>query len=58
MKKVRLVTHQEVVSRLLKKPGFRQGYEEELDTLLKVVEALNGELVVKIRQRKLRRACA
>ena len=83
---------------MIKKPGFRQGYEEELDklrlvdalvalrqrqgltqttlakrpkvsqpfiakleraethnftldTLLKIVEALNGELVIKIRQR-------
>ena len=103
MKKVRAITHQEVLSHLLKKPGFRQGYEEErdklrlvealvtlrqrqgltqvalakrlkvsqpfiakleqaethnftLDTLLKVVEALNGELVVKIRQRASRHA--
>ena len=98
MKKIRVITHREVVSRLSKKPGFRQGYEEELDklrlmdalvalrqrqgltqatlakrlkvsqpfiakleraethnfmldTLLKIVEALNGELVIKIRQR-------
>ena len=98
MKKVRAITHREVVSRLLTKPWFRQGYEEELDklrlvdalialrqrqgltqaalakrlkvsqpfiakleqteahnftldTLLRVVEALNGELVIKIRQR-------
>jgi predicted XRE-type DNA-binding protein len=105
MKKVRLVTHKAVVNRLFKKPGFRQGYEEELDklrlvdalialrqrqgltqaalakrlkvsqpfiakleqaethnftldTLLKVVEALNGELVIKIRQRAPRHAHA
>ena len=105
MKKVRAIPHQEVVSRLLKKPGFREGYEEELDklrlvdalvalrqrqgltqvalarrlkvsqpfiakleraethnftldTLLRVVEALNGELVVKIRQRSPRHAHA
>ena|SRR3989338_10290973 len=101
MRKIRVTTHHEVLGRLLKKPGFRQGYEEELDklrlvdalvtlrqrqgltqaalakrlkvsqpfiakleraethnftldTLLKVVEALNGELVIKIRQRVLR----
>ena len=100
MKRVRATTHQEVLGRLLKKPDFRQGYEEELDklrlvdalvvlrqrqgltqaalakrmkvsqpfiakleraethnftldTLLKVVEALNGELVIKIRHRTL-----
>ena len=105
MKKVRAIPHQEVVHRLLKRPGFRQGYEEELDklrlvealvglrqrqgltqaalakrlkvsqpfiakleraethnftldTLLKVVEALNGELVIKIRQRAPRYAHA
>ncbi len=98
MRKIRAITHQAVLGHLLKKPGFRQGYEEELDklrlvdalvtlrqrqgltqaslakrlkvsqpfiakleraethnftldTLLKVVEALNGELVIKIRQR-------
>ena len=33
MKKVRAATHREVMRRLLKKPGFRQGYEEELDKL-------------------------
>lgn len=105
MNKVRATTHQDVVSRLLRKPGFRQGYEEELDTLrlvdalvalrqrqgltqaalakrlkvsqpfvakleraethnftldtlLKVVEALNGELVITIRQRAPRHAHA
>ncbi len=105
MKRVRAVTHQDAVKGLLKKPGFRQGYEEELDklrlvdalvglrqrqrltqaalakrlkvsqpfiakleraethnftldTLLRVVEALNGELVIKIRQRVPRRAHA
>ena len=105
MKKVRAITHREVVDRLLKKPGFSRGYEEELDklrlvdalvvlrqrqgltqaalakrlkvsqpfiakleqaethnftldTLLKVVEALNGELVIKIRQRTVRHAQA
>jgi predicted XRE-type DNA-binding protein len=105
MKKIRATTHQEVLGHLLKKPGFRQGYEEELDklrlvdalvglrqrqgltqaalakrlkvsqpfiakleraethnftldTLLRVVEALNGELVIKIRQRTPRRAHA
>jgi transcriptional regulator with XRE-family HTH domain len=93
------------MNQLLKKPDFRQGYEEELDklrlvdalvalrqrqgltqaalakrlkvsqpfiakleraethnftldTLLRVVEALNGELVIKIRQRTPRRAHA
>ena len=103
MKRVRARTHREVVNRLLKKPGFRLGYEEELDklrlvdalvalrqrqgltqtalakrlkvsqpfiakleraethnftldTLLRVVEALNGELVIKIRQRLPRHA--
>jgi len=103
MKKVRAITHQEVLRRLFKKPGFRQGYEEELDklrlvdalvglrqrqgltqaalakrlkvsqpfiakleraethnftldTLLKVVEALNGELVLKIRSKRTRLA--
>ena len=96
MKKVRALTHQEVLKKLFKEPGFRQGYEEELDklrlvdalialrqrqgltqaalakrlkvsqpfiaklervethnftldTLLKIVEALNGELVIKIK---------
>ena len=105
MKKVRAITHQEVVSRLLKQPSFRQGYEEELDklrlvdalvalrqrqgltqtdlakrlkvsqpfiakleraethdftldTLINVVEALNGELVIKIRRRASRHAHA
>ena len=103
MKRVRARTHREVVNRLLKKPWFRLGYEEELDklrlvdalvalrqrqgltqtalakrlkvsqpfiakleraethnftldTLLRVVEALNGELVIKIRQRVPRHA--
>ena len=101
MKKVRATTHQEVVSRLLKKPDFRQGYEEELDTLhlvgalvalrqrqgltqatlakrlkvsqpfiakleraethnfrldtlIKVVEALNGELVIHVKPKRTR----
>ena len=105
MKKVRATTHQEVLGHLLKKPSFRQGYEEELDklrlvdalvtlrqrqgltqaalakrlkvsqpfiakleraethnftldTLLRIVEALNGELVIKIRQRVPRHAHA
>ena len=105
MQKVRAITHQAVVSRLLKQPGFRQGYEEELDklrlvdalvalrqrqgltqtdlakrlkvsqpfiakleraethnftldTLINVVEALNGELVIKIRRRASRHAHA
>ena len=105
MKRVRLTTHKQVLKTFLKEPGFRQGYEEELDklrlvdalvalrqrqgltqavlakrlkvsqpfiakleraethnftldTLLKVVEALNGELVVKIRQRASRHAHA
>ena len=98
MKRMRLTTHRQVLKTFLKEPGFRQGYEEELDklrlvdalvalrqrqgltqaalakrlkvsqpfiakleqaethnftldTLLRVVEALNGELVIKIRQR-------
>ena len=105
MKRVRATTHREILNRLLKKPGFREGYEEELDklrlvdalialrqrqgmtqealakrlkvsqpfiaklehaethnftldTLLRVVEALNGELVIKIRQRARRHAHA
>lgn len=105
MKRVRAITHREVLNRLFKKPGFREGYEEELDklrlvdalialrqrqgltqkalakrlkvsqpfiaklehaethnftldTLLRVVEALNGELVIKIRQRTPRHAHA
>ena len=100
MKRVQAITHQQVLSRFLKKPGFRQGYEEELDklrlvdalvalrqrqgltqealarrlkvsqpfiakleraethnftldTLIKVVEALNGELVLRIKSRRL-----
>ena len=103
MKRGRLTTHKQVLKTFLKEPGFRQGYEEELDklrlvdalvtlrqrqgltqaalakrlkvsqpfiakleraethnftldTLLKVVEALNGELVIKIRHRALRPA--
>ena len=101
MKKVQATTHRQVLSHLLKKPGFRQGYEEELDklrlvdaliglrqrqgltqqalakrlkvsqpfiakleraethtftldTLIKVVEALNGELVIHVKPKKLR----
>ena len=103
MKRVQATTHQQVLKGLLKKPGFRRGYEEELDkvrlvdalialrqrqgltqealakrlkvsqpfiakleraethnftldTLIRVVEALNGELVVHIKPKKLRLA--
>ena len=105
MKRMRLTTHRQVLKTFLKEPGFRQGYEEELDklrlvdalvalrqrqgltqaalakrlkvshpfiakleqaethnftldTLLRIVEALNGELVIKIRQRAPRHAHA
>ena len=96
-----MVTHEQVLKRFFKEPGFRQGYQEELDklrlvdalitlrrrqhltqaalakrlhvsqpflaklervethnftldTLIKVVEALNGELVVHIRPKRSR----
>ena len=96
MKRVRAISHRQVMSRLLKDQQFRRGYEEELEklriadaiialrqrqgitqkalarrlkvsqpfiaklerveahnftlgTLLKVVEALNGELVIQVR---------
>ena len=105
MRRMRLTTHKQVLKTFLKQPGFRQGYEEELDklrlvdalialrqrqgltqaalakrlkvsqpfiakleqaethnftldTLLRIVEALNGELVIKIRQRVPRHAHA
>ena len=38
-KKVRATTHQEVLDRVLKKPGFRKGYKEELDKL-RIVNSL------------------
>lgn len=97
-KRVRMLTHEQVLREFFKEPGFREGYEEELnklrlmdalvglrqrlgltqaalakrlkvsqpfiaklermethnftlDTLLKFVEALDGELVIKIRHR-------
>lgn len=100
MKPLRATTHRDTLKSLLQRPGFRKGYEEELDklrlvdalialrrrqgltqaalarrlkvsqpfiakleraqthdftlaTLMKVVTALNGELVLKV---KLRRA--
>ena len=100
MKRVRATTHRQVLNRLLKKPEFSQGYEEELDklrlvdalialrqrqgltqkalakrlkvsqpfiaklervethnftldTLIKVVEALNGELVIHVKAKTL-----
>ena len=96
MRRVRAISHRQVMGRLLKDQRFRRGYEEELEklriadtiislrqrqgmtqkmlarrlkvsqpfiakleraeahnftlgTLLKVVEALNGELVIKVR---------
>ena len=99
MKPVRATTHRQVLRTLLKKRGFRKGYQEELDklrlvdalialrqrqgltqqtlakrlkvsqpfiakleraethnytldTLIKVVEALNGELVIHLRPKK------
>ena len=105
MKRMRLTTHKQALKTFFKAPGFRRGYEEELDklrlvdalislrqrqgltqaalakrlkvsqpfiaklehaethnftldTLLRVVEALNGELVIKIRQRAPRHAHA
>ena len=105
MKRMRLTTHKQVLKTFFKEPGFRQGYEEELDklrlvdaliafrqrqgltqaalakrlkvsqpfiakleqaethnftldTLLRIVEALNAELVIKIRQRAPRHAHA
>lgn len=43
---VRATTHQEVMRRLLKKPGFREGYEEELDKLrLAVAKVIVGARV-------------
>ncbi len=101
MKRVRAISHRQVMSRLLKDPQFRRGYEEELeklrigdaitalrqrqgmtqktlakrlrvsqpfiakleraethnftlDTLIKVVSALNGELVIHIKPRRVR----
>ena len=101
MKRVRAITHRQVLKQLFKKPGFRKGYEEELDklrlvgalielrerqgltqqalakrlkvsqpfiakleraethnftldTLIKIVEALNGELILHIKPRKFR----
>ena len=99
MKRVRATTHRQVLKRLFKKRGFRQGYQEELDklrlvdglialrqrqgltqealakrlkvsqpfiaklerpethnftldTLIKVVEALNGQLVIHVKPKK------
>jgi len=98
IKRMGLLTHEQVLKRFSKEPGFRQGYQEELDklrlvdalitlrrrqhltqaalakrlkvsqpfiakleraethnftldTLIKVVEALNGELVIHIRSK-------
>ena len=105
MKRIRAVTHRQVLKRFFKQRGFRQGYEEELDklrlvdalirlrqrqgltqqalarrlrvsqpfiaklervethnftldTLIKVVEALNGELVIHVRPKRSRLAHA
>ena len=105
MKRIRATTHRRALGRLLRKRGFRQGYEEELDklrlvdalialrqrqrltqqalakrlgvsqpfiakleraethnftldTLIKVVEALNGELVIHVRAKRSRLAHA
>lgn len=105
MKRIRAVTHRQVLKRLFRQHGFRQGYEEELDklrlvdalirlrqrqgltqqalarrlrvsqpfiakleraethnftldTLIKVVEALNGELVIHVRPKRSRLAHA
>ena len=105
MRKVRAVSHRQVMSRLLKDQRFRRGYEEELeklrivggiialrqrrgmtqkmlarrlkvsqpfiaklekaethnftlDTLIKIVTALNGELVIHIKPRRVRLATA
>ena len=99
MKPIRAVTHQQTLKRLLQKPDFRKGHDEELDklrlvgalcalrqeqgltqqalakrlnvsqpfiakleraethnftldTLIKIVEALNGELVIHIKPKK------
>lgn len=46
MRKVRATTHREVLHRMVKRPGFRKGYEEELDRL-RLVEAL-----IALRQRQ------
>lgn len=103
MKRVRAISHRQVMGRLLKDQRFRRGYEEEfeklrivdaiislrqrqgmtqktlahrlkvsqpfiaklekaethnftLDTLIRVVTALNGELVIHIKPRKARLA--
>lgn len=103
MKRIRAISHRQVMGRLLKDQQFRRGYEEELenlrivdaiinlrqrqgmtqkalahrlkvsqpfiaklekaethnftlDTLIKVVTALNGELVIHIKPRKARLA--
>ena len=105
MKRIRAVTHRQVLKRFFKQRVFRQGYEEELDklrlvdalirlrqrqgltqqalarrlrvsqpfiakleraethnftldTLIKVVEALNGELVIHVRPKRSRLAHA
>ena len=106
MKRIRAVTHRQVLKRFFKPRGFRQGYYEEeldklrlvdalirlrqrqgltqqalarrlrvsqpfiakleraethnftLDTLIKVVEALNGELVIHVRPKRSRLAHA
>lgn len=103
MKRIKLFTHEQLLKQLFKKPGFRKGYEEELDklrlvgaliglrerqgltqkalakrlnvsqpfiakleraethnftldTLIKVVEALNGELSIHVKPKKHRAA--
>ena len=105
MKRMRVVTHRQVLKRLFRQRDFRPGYEEELDklrlvdalihlrqrqgltqqalakrlrvsqpfiakleraethnftldTLIKVVEALNGELIIHVRPKRSRFAPA
>ncbi|GEM_PF-1261266 len=105
MKQLRMLRHEDVLKEAFKEPGFREGYEEELnklrlmdalvglrrrlgltqaalakrlkvsqpfiaklermethnftlDTLLRFVEALNGELVIKIRHRPMDESAA
>jgi hypothetical protein len=45
MKKIRVTTHQAVVRRLLKKPGFHHGYEKELEALWSSTGPLHGKRV-------------
>ena len=43
MNRIRATTHQAVLKRLLKKPGFRQGYARELRKLAKLAQEPGGK---------------